>query len=369
MKPSHPLYQLLSDDCHEAFERLHIGLPLILHPSRELPVLDFQLWDKHQLNARVRHRSNDASRATVEVNTGLLLSVYNSIEASSESVHRCILGSGPVDHIDRDDLCSIVYDAALHFVLLHEMFHVYEGHMAFLHARKGMSELQEQGRCFDGSDEDLDPETAYFLEFEADGSALVSLLTHVEFEPLIHVVDTFESLDTHCTMVQDFPGIARNIGFRLILCAAWIVASLMEIERRPNALTVLPKARMLSLVSTLMSWYAQLDNLRQTEAGELVQQLDGTQASALRDFLQEVARPVLMERWPLQSTHRDVEATVRYNAKDIEQFIGDLQTLLLRQPTTTVASQQVASCERLRMTVEPMLEPYRYFSLNDKEPV
>jgi len=367
MESSHPLYHLLSDDCRESFERLRGGLSRVLPSSYQLPVLEFQLWDKPQFNARVRHRGNDAGRAIVEVNTGLLLSVYNSIEASAESVYTCVLGTASDDLIDRDVLCSIVYDAALHFVLLHEMYHIYEGHMAFLMARKGISVFQEQARCFDGSDKDLDPETAYFLEFEADGSALVSLLTHVEFESLIEVASTFEPLENHCVLVQDFPGVARNIGFRLILCSAWIVASLMESARHKDQQAVLPMARMLSLVSTLMSWYAQLDNLQQTEDGELVRRLDDAQASAAREFLQEVAKPVLIERWHLHGDHGDDVATESYYPKDIEQLARDLQTLLFRRPADTATSQQVVSCERLRTTVEPLLRQYRYIKPNEQE--
>ena len=363
MEPSHHLYELLTDDCRQAFERLHSGLPRVLPPSRQLPILDFQLWNRYRFNARVRHPGGNASQTIVEVNTGLLHSVFNTIESSAESVHSCVLGSTPNEIVDRDVLCSIVYDAALHFVLLHEIYHVYEGHMAFLLARKGISVFQELGRCFDGSDENLDPETAYFLEFEADGSALVSLLTHIEFEPLIEVVSVFESLGDHCVMVQDFPGVARDIGFRIIMCATWIVASLMEQGRNIDQQAVLPRARMLSLVSTLMSWYAELDNLQQTEDGELIQRLDDSHVGATRAFLHRIAKPVLITHWQLHSADSDKLATAGYNARDIEQFARDLQTLLFRQPTRSVASQQVVSCERIRTRVEPLLKPHRYIKL------
>lgn len=360
MDSSHPLYRLLTDDCRQAFERLDGGLRRVLCPGRSLPILDFQLWDKSRFNARVRHRGKDAERATVEVNTGLLLSVFNTIDASTDMVYRCVLGSSSNEKIDQDVLCTIVYDVALHFVLLHEMYHIYEGHMAYLHARRGIAVFQELGRCFDGSDEDLDTETAYFLEFEADGSALVSLLTHIELASLRQVVATVESLEEHCVVVQDFPGLARDIGFRLILSATWIVASLMESGRNQDQKTVLPRARMLSLVSTLMSWYAELDNLRQTNAGELIQRLDDSQASKTRAFLEHIAKPVLTTHWQLHKSDNDKIATVGYNPEDIEQFGRDLQILLFRQPARTVASKQVVSCERIRMTVEPLLRPYRY---------
>lgn len=363
MDSTHPLYELLTDDCRQAFERLNGGLPRVLPPSRQLPTLDFQLWDKSRFNARVRHHGHDAGRASVEVNTGLLLCVFNSIESSADSVVSCVLGNTPHNLVDQDVLCSIVYDTALHFVLLHEMYHIFEGHMAFLQARKGVSEFQESGRCFDGSDKELDPETAYFLEFEADGSALVSLLTHIEFEALVEVVATVESLDNHCEMIQDFPGVARDIGFRVILCATWIVASLMELGRNADRQAVLPKARMLSLVSTLMSWYAELDNLQQNDNGELIQRLDHTQAEATRSFLQHVFKPVLTSPWQLHGAGSNKVATTGYNPRDIEQFALDLRTLLLQRPTSTVASQQVVSCERIRTTVEPLLEPYRYINL------
>ena len=364
MDSSHPLYDLLCDDCNEAFERIRGGLPRVLKPHRPLPSLGFRLRQKSQFNARVRQPGNDARKAVIEVNTGVLKAVYHSIEASADIVVQCVVGGESDDFVDRDLLLSVVYDVSLHFVLLHEMYHIYEGHMAFLHSRKRSAVLNEVARCFRGDDGDLDAETAYFLEFEADGSARVSLLIHVEFEALVDVVTALAPLEDDVVMVQDFPETARPIGFRLILCAAWIVASLMEANRHRHENGVLPKARILSLLSNLMSWYAQLDNMTQNAEGELIQSLTDNQAREMREFIQQVAKPVLTQPWQLYSEQSDVRTPVRYNTTDIEQIARDLQTLLFRSSADTPASQQIVACERLRSTVEPLLDQHRYIHPN-----
>ena len=350
----------LERDCEDAFLRLDAGLMRILEPQRRVPICRYRLRDKGAFNARIRQPGHTAHLAMVEMNRGTLEVLHQSIVGSSADIVSAVMPTDKID-IDADQLLTSVYDVAIHFILLHELYHIYEGHLDFLSQLRGRHSLAEVEQCFTGDDPVLDLNTAYYLEMEADGSALVSLLTHVSFQSIVEQASSVSHVNTEHAFVQDLTDEARLFGYRIIACAVWMVGALMETSRPKGSRSVLPIARMLSMISTLMSWFIEANELVENEHGELIQRLNDQQPALIARFLNEVAKPVIVALWQFPGSAADTNTALFRTPIELEQFLRDMQSLIGRQPPSSPFAQQIITSESLRSTLEKQLAPYRYF--------
>lgn len=363
METSEPEWQeMLQRDCEEAFDRLSTGLPHILKPRRRVPSCRFRLRDKNDFNARIRQPGHSEHLAIVEMNSGTLRTLHQTIADSSTAILAAIAPANE-SVIAPDLTLTSVYDVAVHFILLHELYHIYEGHLDFLSDSKGRRVLSEVERCFTGDDPGLDRETAYYLEMEADGSALVSLLTHVAFHSIVEQAAIIGPVEPAQTFVQELSDEPRLFGYRIILCAVWIVGALVEVNRPQDSHSALPLARMLSLVSTLMSWFIEADDLAVNEQGELIQRLNEHHPELIARFLNHVAKPVVVHLWQFPRSVSDTSNALFSSTVELEQFLRDIQSLIGRQPATSPATQQIIASEQLRIETEEQLARHRFFSI------
>lgn len=349
----------IGNDCEESFRRLDEGLRDILVPRRCVPQCRFKLRNKASFNARIRRPGHQPGWAILEINQGMLQILAESIAAARDQIVSAI---DPTKVIQQDIELTLntVYDVAVHFVLLHELYHVYEGHLDYLAERHSRNVYSETERCFGGDDPGLDQQTAYYLEMEADSSALVSLLIHINFHGILEIVSKFDTPESDAVFVQELTGQTRIASYRIVLCAIWIVGVLMETNRPESVDNGFPLARMLSLVSTLMSWYVETNELQENEKGELLQNLSQHQVNKLNEYLEQVAKPVISQLWFFH--HSSATGSAFSTPAELEQFLRDLQSLLLRQTSSSPSVQHILNCEILRANAESRLSTYRYIA-------
>ena len=349
--------EALVRDCRAAFATLAPALRHQLGEHAAAPRCSFAILERETFDARVRRPGGLAGRAVVEVSTGLLVELHDALSRASGPLAPAI--AGPEAALEPDAALATLYDLALHFVLLHELYHVYEGHLVYLGREKGTAAVVESTVGLGGSA--LEADVAYFLELEADGSALTSLVSHLAFEHIESIARQAGEVSTTDPCVHELRGDARDTGFRAALAALWITIALIERHRAPDGAMPRALARLLGAVSGLMAWYAELDALRVDERGAVLQRLTGEQASSLRRFLDQVVRPVATA---LEAPPPGVESgTLGFfeGAADRAAFFADLRALVANARPDGTAGRQLVACEARRRDLERALGPGRLF--------
>ena len=256
---------------------------------------------------------------------------------------------------------STCVDAAARFVILHEMFHLLSGHVGLLRARAGKkrSAFDElsigAGRSGAGGASEPDLLQAYYLEIEADNTALQWLMQE---EPL-DVVSTMKRRRE--APVADLTGRERVIGFRLLVATIWLVIRHLEARRSKRTKRSdshpLPAARVLAAIGTIGEQFAELTELRSDREGQMHQVLSAAQADALRVLFRQVLRPVMTASW----SHRKARPFSGIN-RTLPLLIVDLAALLQFREPTLPPGIELRKLERLRLEMTRTLAPHRIFS-------
>ncbi len=348
------------DEWQEAFDRLTAGLAQVLDTNEPVPRFIFSVRDRAQFNARVRHPGQETDIAFVEVNSGVFDTLFSTINTSSAFVGLAVIDKHD-DQFDLDVLLTTVFDVAVYFILLHELYHVYEGHLGFLVSETSLGLLSEASLALAEPTEDFDASAAYFFEMEADGAAVASLVSHLNFRDVLAQAQAFGALDPAHQVFDELRGEARDYVFRVVLASAWITTALMELHRSDPSKGLLPSTRLLAMCSGLMAWYAQIDSARLNEHGELIQTLSQEQTDSISRFLERVAKPVCTHLWDFPYAHEPTKHALFLGTTSLTQFLHELKAVVLMQPSISEIGAQLARTEGIRNRVTSALSSFKLF--------
>ena len=176
----------LAADCRARFEALVPRVASALGLHRAMPQVSTTVTPLTDFGASVRHPGGHPGRVVVEFHMGALVGLHAAIEAHATELLRAVLADLAVREIDEAHVLTLVYDTALTFIQLHELFHLLGGHLDFRHREYGLAELSELSLGYaTSSPTGLSEELAYALELEADGNALDVMIGKASFEALL----------------------------------------------------------------------------------------------------------------------------------------------------------------------------------------
>ena len=192
-------------------------------------------------------------------------------------------------------------------MILHEAYHIFGGHFDALDTLAGEAafRLDETGPAFSfdsRAPNPVPPNLAYFLELEADSSALQWLMQIAVPTTVQAFLDALEpgrdAIEPDGLFDLEEP--ARSAVFRALLAAIWLVMLLLESRRHgPSGTHPLSGARLLAATSTIMEQFAEIDVSLSAEGRSAV--LDADQADDTIHFLTEVVKPVALAAWRINN--------------------------------------------------------------------
>ncbi len=256
--------------------------------------------------------------------------------------------------------------------MLHEVFHLVCGHIGWLGGprRKGdlpfdearvgvaglVSKKSKRTVASEATSEKI--ARAYMFEAEADGLAIQWLTRESAFPS----ADGFSIQGL--TFLRRLPKGDRKLAYRLVLGAVWFTLRRMEATRiaRMSARSdthPLPGARTIMAISMLAREYAAISKVEIDERGTAHRVLTAREASRLREFMREVALPVLRADWWPNS-----RAIPRASLEgSFPELLLALQHYFLLDKPSDIFNQQIRRIEEMRLKMDSELAPYRYFPL------
>ncbi len=325
-----------------------------------------------------------SKKPLIIINDGLLFDLYSSIEKNAGKImtaaNESLLKNSPSIDMPIAETIDSIYDLALGFALEHEMQHLLCGHIDFdadssLEARNELL-FNELTLTMSGTTSDKtrkDPLRSYFIEIEADNSALDWMITRNVFGCITRQMKLVRGVlekNSDQRTIAELDGTESLISYRLLLISVWIVVSLLEANRKAETGLLLkeehplPAARLMSAITTLMLWYARIDSLRFDDCGKMLVTLSSSQARLMRNFLFYILKPVAINlaEFPNAETASVLSFPIGNSRKDtdIVELMEDLIALIGKQPPKTSAGRQLEKLESLRQEIRAALEPYRY---------
>lgn len=326
--------------------------------------------------ARVYHSTR--RRLTVEVSEGLISDVFGMIRSCSQTIVEALtkpsLQLGARIEIDEKDALNLVAKLALSFVLQHELFHALCGHLdyklalrrkdrAFSEFALAVADDGSQARSVGAPADEL-ARFSYYMEFEADDSALAWMVDRLAFEEIDSIVKELERAEGIALRREDtapihyLSGSARILSFRLLIIAVWCTIDVVEQHRSQNLQSrshPYPASRFLSAMSTMMAWYAFIDKTSANRLGEQVVKLTDENLGGIGSFVQDVLRPALVPFAGLAAPA--IYSTAGLSVIDLAKDIG---FLFLGKTPESPAGKQLGEIEQARDEYRRILSEHRY---------
>ncbi len=260
------------------------------------------------------------------------------------------------------------------FVVFHELFHVLNGHTAYAMVRsKGKPRQlafgeaaqkvarEKKGKAPPSAAETKRMLEAYYLELEADDTALQWMMQGVPLSPaLVRLVELVSGQVAARDIAALDNGWGRVLAFRAMIAALVVTVRLLERQRgdetRTPALThPYPMARLFAGAFTVMEQFADITRAENGGDGAKIVRLSADEAEDLDTFLRMIARPIVSAPWAA----RDSTA-----ADDGFEVLGPLvvteikNIILGRNPETEPVSQ-LLRIQRLRKAMTKRLARHR----------
>lgn len=308
----------LRQDCTNAFNILKQQLLSGEHFVRQPPVVQLQFVDNGSLNASVSVDFDD--NLILSIDDTLLLQLFTHIDTQRDAIFS-------LSDLDSDDelmqqlILEQVYNFALYFVLLHEVYHLLGGHLGYICARGRGSRLSEEDVSQAEQKYDIKQLLAFYFEFEANAHALITLVNDLNFgdiERLLLTSKVSKEKIPESPVLMELSGPGRTEAFKLLLCANWMVIVLLEAQQKTSVNHPAPPSRLLAITSTMLAWYCELDEITVNEQGAMTQEVDEPIIDTIEHFLFHVARPVIVNMWSFP----DLETSQRIGFSDGIEVAG-----------------------------------------------
>lgn len=279
-------------------------------------------------------------------------------------------------------IAEIVLDLSASFVVLHELFHVLNGHTADLMAaskrRRRRLSLEEAAHLVAlrldvmavsptagspaAKDEMLH---AYYLEVEADNSALQWLMQAVPISsPLRALIDLVSADDIGALEIAQLPdGWGRVLAFRALLTALTVTVRLLERQRgdatrAPTPGHPYPMARLFAGAFTIMQQFAEITDMEVDADGAQRRRLSRLEAKDMRTFFEMIVRPLVSAPW----AQRDPAAAADGFEIHGPRISAELANLLLGRGPQTEPACELLRIQRLRDLMNRRLARHRCFA-------
>lgn len=265
----------------------------------------------------------------------------------------------------RTSFLESIEEMAVSFVFLHEIFHIFCGH---LHARDvaGFASYDEVSMCADSLASNGREEAyqlclrAYYREVEADNTALQWLMQ--SRMPIGLRTLLYSSRKCDVISISDTASKCREIAYKILLSAVWLVVKRMEKARSATmkmqySQHPLPGARLLASIFTVLEQFAEIDAVPD-QSGRKLHQLSSREKMGIDKFLRVVLKPLLIAPWPA-----DDMSTIEQGQESFSVLVAlEIRNLLLQRPTETPIGQELERVEMLRSAMCEELADFRYFS-------
>jgi len=335
----------------------------ILNKEPRQPLL---LW-REDLPAECCAQIRGAYAPKIELSSAFALEMHSELQSVSAIISTYV----PVRNRSFPGTCeeSLMLTGELlrRFVLLHELFHLFCGHIDWLRERKipagvafdelhlGLSHSKD---TISGSKSADEISRAYMFEAEADGLAIQWLTRSTMFPQ----AGGFPGQTT--ASLSKLPKQTRITAFRLLLGAIWIVIRKIESNRVTNLAQhdgahPLPGARAILAVAMLAREYTDVGEVEIDAHGGAHKRLTAREANRLQEFFPQVVRPVLGADWWPDLSHiprKSLEGS-------LPTLLPALQKYILRQEPSDEFNLQIRRIEKMRLKLDRDLAKFRYLPL------
>jgi hypothetical protein len=315
--------------------------------------------------ASIRRTARDGG-ARIEISTRLAAALDEEINGLQSTLSALLFRSAWRQRERGREVLIAAEELAIGFILLHEIFHLVNGHFGWVETNAEHLGFDEGrlGLHLDagGSGAGRPVATysrisdAYVLESEADCSAIQWMVQETAPAGMRRLFGLGE------TPIQLFPKRRRAEAFRLFLATVWLVIRKLEAGReksmRNNSKThPLPVTRLFVAFGMLTQQYCRISGLRFDAQGGGQYTLTERDVASMREFLAEILRPVLTSDWNPGSpaiAAESLEGQMRF-------YLPDFGNHLLNRPVQTIAGRELLRMERARFRMDRRLRPFRYY--------
>jgi hypothetical protein len=310
---------------------------------------------------------------TIQIHRRLLEQLDQMVRADAVALNSACLRDVPeTEHpaVTEGTLVECVIELAETFALLHECCHYLCGHLDAIVAQNGAALAMDEGELHFGADSSGASTNkalgAYYLELEADNTALQLMMLKMDFGSLRALFASIDGLALEpedSATIFELNELHRVVGFRVLLAAIWIVIQLFE-NRKTAARAIqkyhpLPSARLLASVFQTLSQFAELTSEERDESGVIVQTLEtDEQVSDLKALFRLVIGPVLTGGWRIAD-----DATAHEGFRTAPVWLAqEIGLLFLGHPPKAEAGIELIAVQGLRESMTRRLGPFRYLS-------
>jgi len=365
------LLQTMRKECEQIFSHTLQGLSSV-PMLRPLGNVQFQCAKQDVFLAKISvlPHSNDPK---ITITEGVYVQLFDVINSNRQFLFEAIFPAEMGVETESLDTLDTVFDLAFNFILQHELNHLFCGHFDYLRNTKGLAldefSMSESLGLLAGESDD-EWVKAYYLEVEADGTAIEWMLERLVFGQLGRDFSQLlgDRAPDNCA-ITDLPESCRDIGFRYLLTAVWIVITLMESNRSESAKEhsathPLPAARMITAINLLMLYYADINDFRMPDTGEMFVSATENERKSMVAFISNVLRPVVRGFISLEATHSHSDLVIPYGganpAEDIALLLIDMLSMFKNETPDSAVMEQVAKIEGVRHELLTLINEYRF---------
>ncbi len=309
------------------------------------------------------------------VSKGVYVQFYDTIKDHHQLLSDAVFPADMGVDVTKLNILDTLFDLSFNFVLQHELNHILCGHLDYQRATKGVDLAEyamSESLCELGGLSD-DILRSYYLEVEADGTAIEWMLERLQFKQLNNDLNALLkakfSSDMASLSIMDLPRATRDIGFRYLLVSVWLVICLMESNRSEsvkeyNITHPLPAARLISAINILMLYYAKLSKLRIPDSGEMWVSPSSSDTQAMQEYLTNVVKPVIKSFAGINPTMQKFPLVIPYGGsnygENLVNLLMDVKGLLKNEGNKSEVMIQVSRIESVRSEILEALEEFRY---------
>jgi hypothetical protein len=328
---------------------------------------DLFLCFSDRLSSKKAARIRGGKRLVIEISNQFVQGLEEDFSELQGMLVNLMSGSPVAERLEPVDVTKLFRELTSSFVILHEIFHLISGHVAWRLSKR-------PGQHFDEADLGLQlgssrrKETssnpsysaiadAYFLESEADCTAVQWMILSMS-QPTLRRI-----LETRARTIMTFPKQRRVVAFRLLVAAVWLVIRTMESARRKviangSNTHPLPSTRAYTVFGECLSAYSVVEDVRYDSRGGAQRTLSDNDVRSMNEFLKKVLIPVLRSEWNPRSGELLPPASLE---AQLIHYFPDFGNHLLNRPAETAVGREMLRLERARFRMDRSLRRFRYY--------
>ncbi len=378
------LFQIICKDCIDTFEIVVEGISKV-HTCRSLGQIRIIMNNDKDFDAQIRPTA-DENLFFVDINEGVISRIYDLVNSNKEHISPAILDKNNCDPFqsitESPYLLDTVYDLSLQFIFHHEISHYLCGHLEYNEHTNSLlpraRSLKESTIGFYYNKKDVSDESiirSHYLELEADATSIEWLLDRVvlgcvnrEISISLGINEDDDYLKNKS--ISELPSGSRLLAFRYLLLSVWIVIILIEANRNKKysedkKFHPLPSARLHGVLSTMLLWYSNIDEININQSGEMIVSPGEKHRNNMVEFLQLIVKPVarnvinFSDEYSIKGLVSPIE--VERSVDGLVEFMREFSRICQRQQPVTNGGKQLERIENIRSEITGILKSVRFF--------